>query len=65
MLFIAQKNVPKKNNLKITLIVTDNRNIKKDKIKTKEKLRTSRIKRLENQLKSNILKRKIAKKNNG
>ena len=65
MLFIAQKNVPKKNNLKITLIVTDKRNIKKDKIKTKEKLRTSRIKRLENQLKSNILKRKIAKKNNG
>ena len=39
-----------------------NNNNKKD---TKNKIRTSRLKRLENQLKSNILKRKIAKKNNG
>ena len=39
-----------------------NTNIKKN---TKEKLRSSRLKRLEKQLKANILKRKIAKKNNG
>ncbi len=31
----------------------------------KESLRESRIKRLEDQLKKNIIKRKIAKKNNG
>ena len=45
--------------------MTDNKNIKKTKNKTKDDLRSSRIKRLENQLKANILKRKIAKKNNG
>ena len=39
-----------------------NNNIKKN---TKDKLRSSRLKRLEKQLKANILKRKIAKKNNG
>ena len=44
--------------------MTENKNIK-NKIKTKEKIRNSRIKRLESQLKANILKRKIAKKNNG
>ena len=44
--------------------MTENRNIKK-KITTKEKLRSSRLKRLEKQLKANIIKRKIAKKNNG
>ena len=32
---------------------------------TKQKLRSSRLKRLESQLKANIIKRKIAKKNNG
>ena len=31
----------------------------------KETLRETRIKRLEDQLKKNIIKRKIAKKNNG
>ena len=65
MFFIVQKNVLKKNNIKLIIIVTDNKNIKKTKNKTKDKLRDSRIKRLENQLKANILKRKIAKKNNG
>ncbi len=44
--------------------MTENKNIK-NKIKTKEKIRNSRIKRLESQLKANILKRKVAKKNNG
>tara|TARA_Y100000768_G_C23388878_1_gene411949 strand:- start:67 stop:201 length:135 start_codon:yes stop_codon:yes gene_type:complete len=44
----------------VTNIINNNK--KKD---TKEKIRTSRLKRLENQLKKNILKRKIAKKNNG
>tara|TARA_Y100001935_G_C17170338_1_gene439909 strand:- start:711 stop:845 length:135 start_codon:yes stop_codon:yes gene_type:complete len=44
--------------------VTEKKNIKKNK-NTKEILRSSRLKRLENQLKANILKRKIAKKNNG
>ena len=43
-------------------IENKNNNNKKN---TKEKLRSSRLKRLENQLKANILKRKIAKKNNG
>ena len=32
---------------------------------TKQRLRSSRLKRLESQLKANIIKRKIAKKNNG
>ena len=40
-----------------------NNNLKKN--NTKEILRNSRMKRLENQLKSNIIKRKKAKKNNG
>ena len=44
--------------------MTDNSNKKKIN-KTKESLRASRLKRLESQLKSNILKRKVAKKNNG
>tara|TARA_Y100000768_G_C23578926_1_gene496181 strand:- start:78 stop:200 length:123 start_codon:yes stop_codon:yes gene_type:complete len=40
--------------------VTENKNnIKKN---TKEKLRLARLKRLEKQLKANILKRKIVKK---
>ena len=40
---------------------------KKNKVKKniKESLRESRIKRLEDQLKKNIIKTKIAKKNNG
>ncbi len=42
---------------------TNNNNLKKN--NTKEILRNSRMKRLENQLKSNIIKRKKAKKNNG
>ena len=41
----------------------NNNNLKKN--NTKEILRNSRMKRLENQLKSNIIKRKKAKKNNG
>ena len=41
----------------------NNNNLKKN--NTKEILRNSRLKRLENQLKSNIMKRKKAKKNNG
>ena len=41
----------------------NNNNLKKN--NTKENLRNSRMKRLENQLKSNIIKRKKAKKNNG
>jgi len=44
--------------------VTENKIIKNKK-NTKEKKRDLRLKRLEQQLKSNILKRKIAKKNNG
>ena len=43
--------------------MTENKNNNKKKIK--EKLRSARLKRLENQLKANILKRKKAKKNNG
>ncbi len=38
---------------------------KNNKKNTKDELRLSRLKRLENQLKANIAKRKIAKKNNG
>ena len=45
--------------------MTDNKNTKTITNQTKDKLRISRLKRLEKQLKSNILKRKIAKKNNG
>ena len=41
----------------------NNNNLKKN--NTKEILSNSRMKRLENQLKSNIIKRKKAKKNNG
>ena len=44
--------------------MTNKKNIR-NKENTKDKLRSLRLKRLENQLKSNILKRKIAKKNNG
>ena len=44
--------------------MTENKN-NKSKKNTKDKLRSSRLKRLENQLKANIIKRKIAKKNNG
>ena len=44
--------------------MTESKNNNK-KQNTKEELRTSRLKRLENQLKANILKRKKAKKNNG
>ncbi len=44
--------------------MTENKIIKNKK-NTKEKKRDLRLKRLEQQLKSNILKRKIAKKNNG
>ncbi len=44
--------------------MTENKNTSSKK-NTKEKLRSSRLKRLESQLKANILKRKIAKKNNG
>ena len=41
------------------------KNTKKPVKNTKKTLRSSRLKRLEDQLKSNILKRKSAKKNNG
>ena len=44
--------------------MTENKNIKNKK-NTKKNLRSSRLKRLESQLKANILKRKMAKKNNG
>ena len=44
--------------------MTENKNIK-NKNNNKEQLRNSRLKRLENQLKANILKRKIAMKKNG
>ena len=44
--------------------MTENKNIK-NKNKIKEEKKSSRLKRLENQLKANIIKRKIAKKNNG
>tara|TARA_Y100000766_G_C18580710_1_gene447042 strand:+ start:451 stop:585 length:135 start_codon:yes stop_codon:yes gene_type:complete len=44
--------------------VTEKRNTKEKK-NTKEEMRSLRLKRLEMQLKSNILKRKMAKKNNG
>ena len=65
MLFIVQKNVLKKSNFILILIVTDKnyKQIKKNLVK--EKIRSSRLKRLENQLKANILKRKKAQKNNG
>ena len=65
MLFIVQKNVLKKSNFILILIVTDKnyKQIKKNLVK--EKIRSSRIKRLESQLKANILKRKKAQKNNG
>ena len=66
MCFIVQKNALKKINNKKNiqiLIVPNNKNkIKKN---TKETMRSSRLKRLEDQLKSNILKRKSVKKNNG
>ena len=65
MLFIVQKNVLKKSNFILILIVSDKnyKQIKKNLVK--EKIRSSRLKRLEIQLKANILKRKKAKKNNG
>ena len=44
--------------------MTEKKNIKNNK-SIKDKLRSSRLKRLENQLKANILKRKKAQKNNG
>ncbi len=44
--------------------MTEKKNIKNNK-SIKDKLRSSRLKRLESQLKSNILKRKKAQKNNG
>ena len=44
--------------------MTKNKNTNSKK-STKEILRNTRLKRLEEQLKANILKRKIAKKNNG
>mgnify|MGYP004340686799 CR=1 FL=1 len=44
--------------------MTENKNIKNKK-NTKDHLRSSRLKRLEKQLKANIIKRKEAKKNNG
>ena len=64
MLFIVQKNVLKKSNFILILIVTDKnyKQIKKNLVK--EKIRSSRLKRLESQLKANILKRKKAQKNN-
>ena len=63
MLFIVQKNVLKKSNFILILIVTDKnyKQIKKNLVK--EKIRSSRLKRLESQLKANILKRKKAKNN--
>ncbi len=65
MLFIVQKNVLKKSDFILILIVTDKnyKQIKKNLVK--EKIRSSRLKRLESQLKANILKRKKAQKNNG
>ena len=45
--------------------MTDKNNKNNKKKKSKENLRVLRLKRLESQLKLNILKRKIAKKNNG
>ncbi len=62
MLFIVQKNVLKKSNFILILIVTDKnyKQIKKNLVK--EKIRSTRLKRLENQLKANILKRKKAQK---
>jgi len=45
--------------------VTDKKNIKNIKVEEKEKRRSLRLKRLESKLKSNILKRKMAQKNNG
>ena len=65
MLFIVQKNVLKKSNFILILIVSDKnyKQIKKNLVK--EKIRSSRLKRLERQLKANILKRKKAQKNNG
>jgi len=65
MFFIALKNALKKNNIYFILFVTENKNIKNPKKDTKKHLRSSRLKRLERQLKANILKRKVAKKNNG
>ncbi len=44
--------------------MTENKNIKNKK-NTKDNIKSSRLKRLEQQLKANILKRKIAKKDNG
>ena len=44
--------------------MTENKNIKIKK-NTKENLRYERLQRLEKQLKANIVKRKLAKKNNG
>jgi len=44
--------------------VTEKKIIKNNK-SIKEKLRSSRLKRLEGQLKANILKRKKVQKNNG
>ena len=65
MFFIVQKNVLKKSNFILILIVSDKnyKQIKKNLVK--EKIRSSRLKRLESQLKANILKRKKAQKNNG
>ena len=62
MFFIVQKNVLKKSNFILILIVTDKnyKQIKKNLVK--EKIRSTRLKRLENQLKANILKRKKAQK---
>ena len=42
--------------------MTNNKNNKNKKNKTKDELRAIRLKRLEGQLKANILKRKIAQK---
>ena len=64
MFFIALKNALKKNNIYFILIVTENKNIKNKK-NTKDNIKSSRLKRLEQQLKANILKRKIARKDNG
>ena len=68
MYFIVQKNALRKlitNIFNIFLIMTKN-NSKQITIKSKsESKKLTRIKRLEKQLKLNILKRKIAKKNNG
>tara|TARA_B100001029_G_scaffold168751_1_gene163041 strand:- start:558 stop:692 length:135 start_codon:yes stop_codon:yes gene_type:complete len=44
--------------------MTENKN-SNNKKNTKQKLRSSRLKRLENQLKANIIKRKVVTKNNG